>query len=632
MKRWYKPLLRLIEEYGNKLWIQDSNGLLKDKNFYGELLSLKYKIHQYHDDTELILFEKKNESFKIIIYSDDKIPRFSNKFQVVDLNLSIVFPDLDLNILKNMDVSYFQKIYDYYNILNSQNKPIDTEQIIFQSVWNVDVGNLHSSPIENLKIALSYLVDNKDFDENIINIVSNNLRIDLKSLKKGNFLSLWIESIILNYIDEINNEKPLKYDLSDDLIRFYLSKIELDSENISKHIDENTIKKAQWVLEFKDNLSEDFIKKQIKSDISKFKELLKPFKIENFDLNQIDKIFDLSRLFFKIYHEIQYQNFSFNEFCDIENSYSILSNLFKKLIDEDIFNQLFDYPYDKKPYTLNKVLDHISYNFKNENFAIILFDGMSYDEWLILKKHLTQFNITEKETFAILPTITSYSRTSFFTGKLPQSFIQKNTKVKNNEEEAGFKKYFEDKGIDEKNILFGRIDLINNHIKTKKDNIPFEYLRGYGAIGLISNLFDDLSHEKVYNKGKFNLYKKIDDIVKSSQLIPLLEKLKEFGYKVILSSDHGNIFCKGNGIKYDKNLDIDKKSKRCLIYNNEVFADKIIEENPEKLLKYSSNTISDDLFFVLACENYFFGNKDSYSITHGSFMIEEWIVPMVILE
>jgi len=273
---------------------------------------------------------------------------------------------------------------------------------------------------------------------------------------------------------------------------------------------------------------------------------------------------------------------------------------------------------------------------------------MSYDEWFILKNYLKSFDIKENESFAILPTVTQYSRTSLLTGKLPKEFIDEKFKVKQNTEEIGFKEYFKNKkyknkNIDEKDILFGRVDLNNNKVKTTKEEIEFEYLQGYKVIGLISNLFDDSAHDtKVFGNRKSNLYKNIENNIESSKIVELLEKLKEFNYKIVLSSDHGNIFCKGNGISTNKNLEIDSKSKRVLIYDNELFADNIIKKSysknesntkdGNKLVKYQSNIFPKELFFVLASNNDYFANEDNNSITHGSYLPEEWIVPVVILQ
>lgn len=257
-------------------------------------------------------------------------------------------------------------------------------------------------------------------------------------------------------------------------------------------------------------------------------------------------------------------------------------------------------------------------------------DGMSYDEWFILKKYLDSFKIKELESFSILPSITSFSRTSIFTGKTPNRFLDENNKVPYNCEEKGFKQYFQSKKVDENDILFGYIDLNNEHVKNKKEIVEFEYLKGYKVMGLICNLFDDESHSiQIFGENKSNLYKNIDSAINSSKLVDLLKTLNDDGYKVILTADHGNIYCEGNEIKENKMLQFEKKSTRCFIYDNESLADKIVNENPKECFKWNYNLLSNDLFLVFATEG-FFGK--GFSVTHGSYMPEECIVPVIILE
>jgi hypothetical protein len=634
MNKWYQSLIKEIENSGNRIFLHDPNGLLDDMNLQGDL-SLKYHLHQYRCDAELFIFLDKYQDESIIFYSKEEIQRgfISNQFSVIKLDLKTVFPDLDINILENMDVSFLQHIYNYYQELKSQDKSMDTEQLIFKSVWGVDLGDLYS-PTNNLKIALSNLIDDKDLDKSIIEKISEKLDLNIQNLKENKQLFLdWIEEIILDYISALDENKHPKYDLSNNLIQFYLSKIEISSNAISEKINNDIIEKEPWLVTFKRDPSQEFLKSKIESDISTFKEIFQRINKDEFDLNQIDDLFQLSKTFFEIFYTIQSNDWPLNDFMDIEYCYLSLNNLFKKLLAGNTFELLFNYPYNNKPYTVNRILDHIYHNYPNENIALILLDGMSYDEWFVLKEYLDSFQIQEMETFAILPTITSFSRASIFSGKVPKNFIE-NKKINPNSEINGFYSYLKGKGIAEEDILFGRIDLNNNYVKNKKENIGFEFLQGYGSLGLICNLFDDLSHSAVvYGEIKSNLYKNIRSAIESSQIVQLLEKLHQYGYKIVLASDHGNIFSKGNGIESNKMLEFEKrKSNRCLIFDNESFADKMVEENPDKCVKFNYNIISNDLFLVLATENYFFSKEDNYSITHGSFMPEEWIVPLVILK
>ena len=155
-------------------------------------------------------------------------------------------------------------------------------------------------------------------------------------------------------------------------------------------------------------------------------------------------------------------------------------------------------------------------------------------------------------------------------------------------------------------------------------------MKGYNVLGLICNLFDNESHSiQIFGENKSNLYNNIDSAINSSKLVDLLKNLKDDGYKIILTADHGNIYCKGNGIKENKMLPFEKWSNRCFVYDKESLADKIVNENPNECFKWNYNRFSNDLFLVFA-KSGFFGK--GFSITHCSYMPEECIVPVIILE
>lgn len=628
--KWYDSLIKKIRNHGKNIFLYDLDGLLEDINFL-RTLSSDYDIFRYEKDEDFFRFKTLKSSESKLIYSQKDVKRAFIENDV-KISISDVFPNLDYSILKNTDVKYYQKVFDYCYESESHDITIsyeNTKNIIFQSIWNIDLGTLYD-PTINLRIGLDYLIDKKRVDDSIIDIISKNIGVDLINLSQDESgMNQWIESLILNYIDE--NQFNHKFELSDNLVQYYLSKIDLNSNEISEKIDDNVLNKYPWLIKFKlDSNSKELIVKKIHSyifDLNRYYD--KIYEDDLIDINDLEDIFKISKLFSKILYQIQINDLTLDEF-NINDIYSKINELFQTFIFEGNYELLFNYPYHKKPYTVDRILDFINYNFKEENIALIVMDGMSYDEWFILKEHLDSFRIRELESFSILPSITQFSRTSIFTGKTPNRFLKEDNKIPYNTEEKGFKNFFKGKDIDENDILFGRIDLNNNFIKTKSKNIEFDYLKGYNALGLVCNLFDDESHSiKIFGENKSNLYKNIESAINSSNLIKVIEILKENNYKILLTADHGNIYCEGNGIKSNKMLEFESKSSRCLIFDSEILADNLIEGNEDKCIKWNYNHLSNDLFLVFAKEG-FFGN--GFSITHGSFMPEECIVPLIILE
>ena len=628
--KWYDSLIRKIENNGNNLFIYDLEYLLDDKNFLKDL-SKKYDIFKYENDSDYYKFKSFETSKFKLIYSNFHI-KSSFTQDALTITSSDVFRNLNENILKNMDVKYYQRVFDYCMESEANNFVISRENtldIIFQSIWGINLSMLFN-PTENLRVGLEYLIDKTNLDTIIIEKISNNLNINFKELSKDeNKIKEFIESLILDYISE--NQFKHKFDLSNTHIQYYLTKYDLKSQTVSDCLNERVLTMYPWLIKFKlKSDSKEQSLRKINSEILEFEMYYdKIYEDDILDLNDWDDIFKLSKKFARILYEIQSNELKLDDF-NMNEYYDKTKRLFKSILIENIYEQLFNYPYNKKPYTVDRILDYIAHNFKDEQFALIVMDGMSYDEWFILKEYLDDFDLTELESFSILPSITSFSRTSIFKGKTPNRFLNEKHEIKYNSEQKGFEEFFTDKDIPENDILYGHIDLNQKIVKNPNDKIEFEYLKGYKALGLVCNLFDDESHSiKIFGENKSNLYKNIKSAIDSSQLINLLKDLKENGYKIILTADHGNIYCEGNGIKSNKMLEFEHKSSRCLIFDNELFADKIVEENPQECLKYQYNLLSKDLFLVFAM-NGCFDNKTN--ITHGSISPEECIVPVVILE
>ena len=431
--KWYDSLIKKIQNYGNNIFLYDLDGLLDDRNFLRDL-SINYEIFKYEKDEDFFRF-KTSKSQSKLIYSNTDIRRSFIKNPLF-ISINDVFENLNHSIMRNTDVSFYQKIFDYCVESESHNltiSPENTENIIFQSVWNIDLGMLFN-PTNNLKVALDYLINKRRLDDSIIQIISEKIGVDLRSLvSDDNKIKDWVESLILNFMDE--NQFNHKFDLSDNLIQFYFTELDLDSTKISEKIDENLLNKYPWLIKFKlDSDSDDLIVKKIQSDVSELEMYYDKIYYDNkIDQNDLDNIFNLSKKFFKILYQIQINELNLIDF-NISEIYKKINHLFKSILNEGVYTSLFNYSYKNKPYTVDRVLDFINLNFKEDNIALIVMDGMAYDEWFILKKYLDSFKIKELESFSILPSITSFSRTSIFTGKTPNRFLDENNMVPYNSE------------------------------------------------------------------------------------------------------------------------------------------------------------------------------------------------------
>lgn len=139
--KWYDSLIKKIEKNGNNIFLYDLEGLLSDRNFYKDL-SQKYDIFRYESDGDYFQFKNLKSSKPKLMYSNTYIKRAFTK-DAFKIGIVDVFDKLDESILNNVDVRYYQKLFDYCNESEANNLSIsreNTQNIIFQCIWGIDLG------------------------------------------------------------------------------------------------------------------------------------------------------------------------------------------------------------------------------------------------------------------------------------------------------------------------------------------------------------------------------------------------------------------------------------------------------------------------------------------------------------
>ena len=175
---------------------------------------------------------------------------------------------------------------------------------------------------------------------------------------------------------------------------------------------------------------------------------------------------------------------------------------------------------------------------------------------------------------------------------------------------SGFKKYLiENKGLKSEEIMFERTSKISQ-----------KNFLGYQAVGIIYTFIDELAHSAM---SKNMMLLNIEEYLKSSPLIKVIDELLDNNFEIYICSDHGNINCLGNGVNLSKWL-VNSKSTRAAIY---------LEKSLAESIKFSGKKIYN---FPQIIKGYIltdntrkkFGGKDE-GITHGGVTVEEVVVPFI---
>jgi len=274
---------------------------------------------------------------------------------------------------------------------------------------------------------------------------------------------------------------------------------------------------------------------------------------------------------------------------------------------------LFYESYYQRPATVDKVLPFLA-NRPASKTALLCMDGMSFQEWFCLKQYLAGHGLekfNEMAVFTLLPTITGVSRRALFCarGKLRELV----------EEEKGFLQFARQnwpQAVSRRTGMFINID----------GRWHKEYL-DFGCLGLVYNLVDDLAHSMInVRESKELMQKNLTLQLDKTELGEMLRRLLEEGYRVYLASDHGSVWCRGNGYQAVKWL-VEEKAKRALLFPNRLLAADFAAG--KDLLAYENTNLLGDKVAVFPAGREMFGKKGETAISHGGIHLEEVIVPFV---
>ncbi|MEN6462208.1 MAG: PglZ domain-containing protein [Syntrophomonas sp.] len=289
-----------------------------------------------------------------------------------------------------------------------------------------------------------------------------------------------------------------------------------------------------------------------------------------------------------------------------------ISQLFHSFINQD-YDQLFFASFKNGPVTINQTMRYLG-TLDTNRIALLCFDGMGFSEWIGLKNYLkvNQFwNFNESATFALIPSLTSSSRTSLFSGEVLLD--------KMGSESAGFvkavDKYFPN-GKSASKQLFKNTDG-----KWNRDYLDHDML------GIVFDIIDSAGHKSIlFSKSKKNMHHQLQELYGQTQIALTISTLLREGYRVFLTADHGSIWCSGNGVKAEKYL-VEDRALRALIYPNIKLAEDFANKND--LILIQNPRILGDRALVLPRGRQMFNTKDKLGISHGGIHIEEVVIPFV---
>ena len=98
-----------------------------------------------------------------------------------------------------------------------------------------------------------------------------------------------------------------------------------------------------------------------------------------------------------------------------------------------------------------------------------------------------------------------------------------------------------------------------------------DYL-SYNVLGIVFDIIDTVGHNSILlTKSKKNMHNQLQELYEQTEIALTISMLLKEGYRVFITSDHGSVWCYGNGIKADKYL-VEERAQRVLVYPNKELA------------------------------------------------------------
>lgn len=288
------------------------------------------------------------------------------------------------------------------------------------------------------------------------------------------------------------------------------------------------------------------------------------------------------------------------------------------------YSMLASLSYAKAPIMVHKIPWHINHRFpkqENKKVAMIVIDGMSLDDWYVIKEALNNGNkyiFVETLCFAWIPTMTSVSRQALFSGEIPANFSD--TLLTTNNDEKQWKKFWGNIGYNYNSIAFKR-NIKEFTEEGLEDIINDNRLR---VLGLVVNMVDDIMHgQQLSIEG---MHQDIRLWASRQNLQRFIERLFSKGFEVFITSDHGNIGAVGQGT-LQEGLAVENPGERVRFYNSEMNCNAIISKY--KAFKWEAPGLPKKYNYVLSEENLAFVKEGKKIVAHGGLALEEVIVPFI---
>ena len=257
----------------------------------------------------------------------------------------------------------------------------------------------------------------------------------------------------------------------------------------------------------------------------------------------------------------------------------------------------------------------------SKKVALIVVDGLALDQWTVLRQELaTQrpgWRFDEQAVFAWVPTVTSVSRQAVFAGTLPLLFPKSIHHT--NKEEALWRRFWANENLDRVAYMKGLGDEPRNDVAALVERPSLR------VVGLVVDKVDRIMHGM--ELGTAGMHNQVRQWAALGHFAALLDLLFANGFRVYLTSDHGNIEATGCGRPNEGAL-ADLRGERARVYADAGLRQRVAERFPDAW-QWAADGLPTDYLPLLAPGRSAFVSEGERIVAHGGVCLEELVVPFV---
>lgn len=271
------------------------------------------------------------------------------------------------------------------------------------------------------------------------------------------------------------------------------------------------------------------------------------------------------------------------------------------------YGSLPNLPYHEQPVMVHQISRFMAVERtrkKISKIALLVLDGLAFDQWLLLKKNLEAcdkaWRFQESTAFAWVPTLTSITRQSIFAGEPPLYFPD--SLATTSKEKAHWLRFWEDQGVQRASVdLVTSLDGPND---TKLQTALCNSL--LSVLGIVWNKVDDIMHGMQMQTA--GMHNQVRLWASQGHMLQLLLRLQQEGFIVYLTADHGNVTATGVGNPREGVL---------------------AETKGPESVRWPNYGLPPARYVLLAANLKAFTDAGDEVVSHGGIALEEVMVPFV---